>query len=513
MHNKSFWLKASVSALALAAVSAPALAAPKASGLDQIQTVVVIYAENRSFDNLFNGFPGADTLKPSDVAKYRQVDRDGSLLKELPPSWGGVTAKGVVPAISQEASAHMKNEPFVINDPKGLNAPLNVTTRDLWHRFYQNQMQLDGGKSDKYAAWGDAGGLTMGHYNGASQEIWKIAHKYTLADNFYQSAFGGSFLNHIYLICSCAPVYPNADKSPAKGIIAAVEADGITLTPAPDAPKSALQGPPKFVNDGALTPDFYAVNTMQPPYQPSNNKPAADGDKAYADPNIKDTLPPQTALTIGDLLTSQRISWAWYGGAFQAALDGKGAAPVPNFQTHHQPFNYFAAYAPGTPARKEHLRDGGLGGNDFMLDIDTGSLPAVSFYKPQGNLNEHPGYTDVQSGDAHIVDVIHHLEQSPQWKHMLVVVTYDEFGGFWDHKSPPKGDRFGPGTRIPALIISPYAKKGTVDHTFYDTTSIIRFLDTRYGLPKLPGIVVRDKALEANHSPKLGDLTAALTVK
>src|SRR5581483_6783682 len=167
-------------------------------------------------------------------------------------------------------------------------------------------------------------------------------------------------------------------------------------------------------------------------------------------------------------------------------------------------------YAPGTSARAEHLKDGGMDGAEFIKAIDAGQLPQVAFYKPQGNLNEHAGYTDVMSGDKHIADVIAHLEKSPQWAHMLVIVTYDENGGFWDHVAPPKADRFGPGNRIPALIIGPTVRKGFVDHTEYDTTSIIRFLATRYDLPKLPGIKMRDDALAASGSPPLGDLTNAL---
>jgi phospholipase C len=95
---------------------------------------------------------------------------------------------------------------------------------------------------------------------------------------------------------------------------------------------------------------------------------------------------------------------------------------------------------------------------------------------------------------------------------MLIIVTYDEFGGFWDHAAPPKGDFFGPGTRIPAIIISPYAKKGTVDHTQYDTTSILRFITNKYGLPTLAGITLRDASLVNNGYPAMGDLTAALTL-
>jgi phospholipase C len=93
---------------------------------------------------------------------------------------------------------------------------------------------------------------------------------------------------------------------------------------------------------------------------------------------------------------------------------------------------------------------------------------------------------------------------------MLVIITYDENGGFWDHVAPPKGDRWGPGTRVPAIIISPFAKKGYVDHTQRDSTSILRFITKRFALPLLPGLRTRDEALAANGSQPLGDLTNAL---
>ena len=225
-----------------------------------------------------------------------------------------------------------------------------------------------------------------------------IVKQYKLADNFFMGAFGGSFLNHFWLICACTPYYPNADRSPAKGGISAVEADGVTLTIAADSPKSATEGAPVFVQEGFLTPDFYAVNTMQPPYQPSRNKPAAKGDPAYADPGAASTLPPQTQQTIGGLLTAKGVRWAWYAGAWQATLDGKDMKPSPHFQYHHQPFNYFAAMAPGTAARAEHLKDGGLDGSEFIKAIDSGTLPQVAFYKPQGSLNKHAGYAARRAG-------------------------------------------------------------------------------------------------------------------
>jgi phospholipase C len=479
-------------------------------GIGAIETVLVIYAENRSFDNLYGLFPGANGLENVGPEMALQRDRDGSVLKELPQVWGGLTAKGVTPEVAQAATQHLPNKPFAIDDPNGFNVPLAQATRDLWHLFYQNQMQMSGGKNDKFTAYADAGGLVMGYYDGSKLPLWSVAKRYTLADNFFQGAFGGSFLNHFQLACACAPVYPNADSSPAKALIAVVEPDGVTLTLAPDSPNSALEGPPKFVNNGQISPDFYAVNTMQPPYQPTANKPVKDADQRFADPDAPSTLPPQHDITIGDLLSLKGVGWAWYAGAWQMALDGKNATPVPNFQYHHQPFNYFAAYAPGTKTREEHLRDGGTNGVEFIKAIDAGELPPVTFYKPQGNLNEHPGYAEVISGDAHLADVVAHLEKSPQWPHMLVVITYDENGGFWDHVAPPKADRWGPGSRIPALIVSPYAKKGYVDHTLSDTTSILRFITRRFELPVLPGLVARDTALRAQGYPAMGDLTSAL---
>lgn len=487
-----------------------ALGADAQNNLDRIQNIVVIYAENRSFDVLYGSFPGAHGLHQNSSKPFPQLERNGKPFSELPPIWQGLTAAGVTPPVTEAQTAHLPNQPFAIDDPKGFNQPLNVVTRDLWHRFYQNQMQIDGGKNDKFVAWADSGALVMGHYDGSKLKMWNIARQFTLADNFFMGAFGGSYMNHIWLICACVAIYPNADKSPAKPSISVVEADGVSLKIAKNSPSSALDGPPKFVADGNLTPDFYAVNTMQPPYQPSANGPAAGGDPAFADPNNPTTLPPQTQKTIGDLLSAKGISWAWYSGAWQATLSGNNGVPAPNFQYHHQPFNYFASMAPGTAERAKHLKDGGLAGAEFIKAIDAGTLEQVVFYKPQGNLNEHAGYADVAAGDSHIADIIDHLERSPQWKHMLVIVTHDENGGFWDQMAPPKGDRWGPGTRIPAIIVSPFAKRGFVDHTPYDTTSILRMITQRFHLPLLPGIQARDETMKANGQVRLGDLSGAL---
>ncbi|AXE34257.1 acid phosphatase [Chromobacterium phragmitis] len=506
----------------------------KRMALTDIQNVVVIYAENRGFDNLYGLFPGADGVpgvNPSSKGGYvAQKDFDNATLPTLPPTWGGLTAAGQSVTLTQAQSMGFANKPFQIDDPSGLNGtgvvvPQSVVTRDLVHRFYNNQMQIHGGANDKFAAYSDAGGLSMGYYDGSKMAMWKLAQQYTLADNFFMGAFGGSFLNHQYLICACAPQYPNADSSPAKGGISAVDVDSqgnfLRLTPAANAPASVLNGKAVYQNDGNLTPKdaagmYYAVNTMQPPFQPSGNAPAAgDASGQYADPAKATTLPAQTQATIADRLDAKKVSWAWYAGAWSAvAADPKKIynGSVPNFQPHHQPFNYFASFDPAKQAayRGQHLKDFD---RDFLADAAAGALPQVAFYKPQGNLNQHAGYASVADGDAHIASVIAQLQQSPQWKNMLVVVTYDENGGFYDHAAVPKGDRWGPGTRIPAILISPFAKKGYVDHTQYDTASILRFLTRRFDLQALPGVAARDAALVKNGGKPMGDFASALTFR
>ena len=144
-------------------------------------------------------------------------------------------------------------------------------------------------------------------------------------------------------------------------------------------------------------------------------------------------------------------------------------------------FAYFKKYAPGTKERADHLKDEA----DLQKGIADGSLPPVVFYKPIGTLNEHPGYAEIMSGDAHIDDLLTKIEKSSIWNDAVIIVTYDEHGGFWDHVPPPKGDRWGPGLRVPTLIISPFARKDYVDHTVYDTTSILKLIETRFGLAPL----------------------------
>ncbi len=436
------WTTLLVVLLALGALGllllAPAPTAPAAGPLERINHVIVIYQENWSFDSLYGKFPGANGLANAG-ATVRQVDKDGRPYATLPPSLDNRKRPAVPDA---RIPPDLPVAPFDLAP----YVPPDQTAGNPVHRFYQQQYQINGGRMDKFVAWGGVGGLVMSYYDATNLPVGKLAQEYVLADNFFHGALGGSFLAHAWLICACTPAWPEA---PAD-LRAELDAGGI------------------MVKDGEVTPDGYVVNTA---YTVNAPRPARITDPRYLLPNL--TFP-----TIGDRLREKGISWVWYAGGWNDALAGR---PHPLFQYHHQPFAYFAPYADGTAAKAAHLKDEA----EFLNDLRNGRLPAVAFIKPLGPDNEHPGYTDLLSGQRHVADLVHAVMASPYWTKTAIIITYDENGGRWDHVPPPKVDRWGPGNRVPTIIISPHAKWRTVDHTLYDTTSILKFIEVRWGLRPL----------------------------
>jgi acid phosphatase len=503
--------------------------------------LVVIYEENHSFDNLYGkwGRVGSGKVKGLKQAKAgkTQVDQAGNpitcLLQNdanlittsqttpwidgtthpgaLSPRCAGTTARGVA-----FDSHFTSSKPFSISnyikpddatcappnkfmafgvqkgDPQGLPGGC---TRDLVHRFYQEQYQLDHGKQDRYSTGSDAAGLTQGHYSTKQLPIYEYLHKkkaphYVIADRFFQAAFGGSFLNHQWLIAAASPQWDTSQTPvPATGNSLLDSAGfpnngyplynpqtGVTYR---DAPLTQACGLPSTV--AGLACGNYAVNTVQPSWAPKS----ATGTVL---PGINDVDPskPFYQTNIGDEMTAKGISWSWYAGGWSNAVAGN---PDPLFQYHHQPFNYFQNYAPGMPGRA-HLKDE----TDFFAAAKAGKLPTVSFVKPIGEENEHPGYASTHTGSNHLVKLIKSILKGPDGKDTLIVVTYDEFGGQWDHMAPPgqgphadEGvhDQMGPGTRIPALIIGGRFSHSGVDHTYMDTTSILATIERAYGLDPL----------------------------
>jgi len=324
--------------------------------------------------------------------------------------------------------------------------PPTAAIGDITGGFYQERSAINGGRMDRYVAVGGSGGLPMGYYDATKLPLGALAKQFTLADEFFHAAFGSSMLNHLWLISAATPRWPDAPAS-MRAVLG---------------PHGALK------KNGAVTPDGFLVNTAFPSMGP-HPRVLAPGTML---------VPPLRTATIGDRLSAKHVSWVWYSGGWSDALAGH---PAKLFQFNHQPFAYFAKYANGTSGQAVHLKDEA----DFVNAIHSDALPAVSFYKPIGSDNEHPGYANLLDGERHTAAIINAIMAGKDWKSTAIVVTYDEGGGFWDHVPPPRTDVWGPGTRVPTIVISPFAKRGFVDHTTYDTTSILALIEHRFGLTPL----------------------------
>jgi acid phosphatase len=403
-----------------------------------VKHIVVIYEENHSFDNLYGGWEGVDGRSKADHSHTVQVNQSGAPFTCLqqndvnlaPPALPGTCTDTTTGA---GFSSAFTNAPFDLTQQIPLDAttcpkPVGAfaangflkgtglsggCTKDIVHRYYQEQYQLDGGKQDRYVTGSDAAGLAMGYYDTKSLPIYQYLHSrkapsYAIADDFFQGAFGGSFLNHQLLVAATAPTFANAPnnggstdlhsvvdqngfpnnyplyKSP---LGTAVKDNQLTVSCSPPA---GVPAPPSRTTCG----DF-AVNTTQPWVQP------------YA-PGTADAkrLPPLSNKTIGDLLSAKNVDWAWYSGGWSNAdgdvnapgwTNGSGpkcsdplvlpTATYPNcpdvdFQFHHQPLNYFADLAPGTSARSQHLRDEVEFFSQAQSSGKKCQLEPVSFIKP-----------------------------------------------------------------------------------------------------------------------------------
>jgi acid phosphatase len=582
----------SLAAIGMTAAGPASAAASSKGPLGIYKHLVVIYEENHSFDNLYGlwgdvngqhveGLAGADAAHTTQIAqngdayhclKQLDVNLNTDFHGSASPAFPANTLS-VRPDCNPETvtfpdgttttyTSHFANQPFEIDPyipadattcPRPnkefsfgngiMNGAIDPTTsatyglpggctRDLVHKFYQEQYQLNGGAQNRYLTGSDSVGLTMGYYDTTKLPIYEYLHgrgapKYVIADRFFQGAFGGSYLNHQYLIGAQPLPWPGAPAAQH----AVLDSSGI-----PHA--YPLLVPDRTVVDGAVTQACdaattvvglacgdWAVNTLQPAWEPQ-------GSFGAKQPATDDS---GKALNIGDRMSDAGITWAWYAGGWDNAAGNVGGpgwtngstpgtctdpnvstadrqypyCPDSSFQFHHQPFNYFTRYAPGTTDRAAHLKDE----VEFIAAAQNGTLPQVSFVKPLGNENEHPGYASESNGSDHLVDLIRAIETGPQAGNTLIVVTYDEFGGSWDHVSPPgmgatgAHDLFGPGTRIPALFLARSFTKSGVDHTVYDTTSILATIEHQFGLQPVAAsgdVVPRDRLVN-----DLGNAVAA----
>jgi len=191
-------------------------------------------------------------------------------------------------------------------------------------------------------------------------------------------------------------------------------------------------------------------------------------------PNIARKEAVYNFKTLAELLQSNGISWKYY--------DEK---PDPHEHSLWNPLPGFKNFTAGGELMKNVVPLA-----NFFSDIKDGRLPSVCWIVPNGPDSEHPPQ-DSARGMWHVTELVNAIMNSPYWKDTAIVITWDDFGGFYDHVAPPKVDKYGYGFRVPALVISPYARAGFVDHTQFDFTSPLKLIETRFHLAALTD---RDRA-------------------
>ena len=397
-----------------------------------IDHIVVLFLENRSFDHLFGTYPGADGL-----AAYRglQVDKSGLAYATLPPPLG------------RDARPDTRFPPDLTNAPFPMLkfvGPFDATNNPI-HRFYHMQRQYtagaDGIAMGRWVAEGTSGATTMGYYERSAIPVqWRLAEEYVLLDRYFQGIHGGSFPNHFYLISGTMARYPGA----------------------PETMRAKLGADGKVLVDGDVDPDGNVINNIDPPYPPQR-----------VDRILRE---PQTVPTIADRLDAAGVTWRWYAAGWGAGARAVDEGLVP----HHNPFQYVKRIME-SPEGRAHIVDA----TSFVPDLRNGTLPSVAFVKPHWKENAHAQSSTVGASDQWVGLMMREIMASAYWPRVAVVITYDEGGGWFDHVRPPTVDRFGLGTRVPTLVVSPYARHGVVAHGQYDHASILKLIEWRFGLEPL----------------------------
>jgi phospholipase C len=413
-------------ALALASIAAnmslPFAYAQEAGSINPatnpVKHVVVIMQENRSFDNYFGTFPGANGI-PKVACMPLSPDN---------PKIGCI-------------------KPFLSTSP---------ISEDMPHGYQSSITAYDNGKMDGYLLAENEDPKTMSYYdNKTIPYYWDLAKHYVLADNFYSSVLSYSLPNHWYAIAGQAPetsTFYAMHRAPNNNILMRQQ----------NASTIAGGGNPNTnVSNFGVNPNPISHNLRD------------EVARIYLEES-------NLTKTVADLFmnnTQNNITWKYYDhlvkeGGYRAAVNSGGAFEYWN------PFSakgttYTSQYSPHFVNRAQ-----------LFTDLKTGSFPEVSWVIPSFPISEHAP-ANITTGMNWVKHVINAIMNSSYWNSTAIILTWDDYGGFYDHVPPPQIDKYGLGFRMPTLIISPYAKPGYIDHTQYQFESMLKFIEWRFGLQPL----------------------------
>jgi len=459
----------------------------------------------------------------------------------------------------------LPNGPFPL---KGEKLPYDSYTGDTTHRLFEMWQQSDcnianasrknpsGCLSDLYpfvitnytnqidpfdtppAIDDNGGGNSMAFYNmqaGDVPVLKGLADEYSMSDNFHQSVMGGTGANHVMLGTGDAifwsdgkgnPTTPpshiaNPDPLPGTDDVYTVDLFfdgnfsecGDTTQPGIKPITDYLASLPYHPSSKCEPGRFYMVNNDNPGFLPDgtvDTKGIAKGG----------SVPPTNVRTLGDALNEKGISWAYYGGAYNAAvalqhdptstdpavLIGAAYCNICNFES------YSTSIMGNATQRAEHIKDA----TDFFAAVDNSTLPAVSFVKPDGLLDGHPASSKEDLFEGMVKKIMDHLTANKElFAETALIITMDEGGGYYDSGYIQPLDFFGDGPRIPLIVVSPFTKGGHINHTYTDHVSILKFIERNWDLKPLthrsrdnfPNPVADDEnPYVPTNSPALGDL-------
>jgi phospholipase C len=377
------------------------------------------------------------------------------------------------------------------------------------------------------------GSTAMGFYNvqnGDAPYFKHLADHYAMSDNFHQSVNGGTGANHIMLGHGDAiwfsdgkghaAVPPNnvtvAPGTANAGVVSEIEnpnpAAGTSNWYSEDGYGGGSYGSPSYgggsysacadLSQPGVAPIVNYLKALPTPIDPrcekghyyllNNYNPGyfGNGNNAFTDTNANNTvftIPPSSTPSIGDTLIKAKISWKYYGDQwnnyvpdpYQLNYGAIGAA-TDEYCNICNPFQYDTSIMANSAVRTAHIQDTA----NLYADIQSGTLPAVSFVKPSGLVDGHPNSSKLDLFEGFSKKIVDAVKANPAlWKDTAIFITFDEGGGYYDSGYVQPLDFFGDGTRIPLIVVSPYVCAGHISHDYADHVSILKFIERNWGLP------------------------------
>jgi phospholipase C len=433
--------------------------------------------------------------------------------------------------LADEPDSRIANFNALANGPfplRGATLPYDSYTGDTTHRLFEMWQQSDcslahssednpsGCLNDlypfvitNYTGPSDNGGSnSMAFYNvqkGDAPVLKKLADEFAMSDNYHQPAMGGTAMQHIYLGTgdsifwsdghgnATTPPSHIANPNPISGTndqyIVDANFDG-NLTNCSDASQPGidpildyLAALPWHPASKCAPSHFYMINNNSPGFLP-------DGTVDTNGIAKGGSIPPSNVRTIGEALNEKNISWAYYGGAYNAAValtkdPTSTDATVQIGQTYCNICNFesYASAIMGNPAqRTAHIKDA----TDFFAAVDNDALPTITFVKPDSLLDGHPASSKLDLFEGMVENILDHLRQQPDLAaDTAVIITVDEGGGYYDSGYIQPLDFFGDGPRIPLIVVSPFSRGGHISHTYTDHVSILKFIERNWHLKPL----------------------------